>query len=42
MNVSVSEVLFGQAAPVERTFRNAIIGFITMPRVMSDINIALW
>jgi len=35
---SVLEV-FGQAAPVERTSRNEIIGFITMRRVMIGIMI---
>ncbi|MFZ0011099.1 MAG: UbiA family prenyltransferase [Halobacteriota archaeon] len=37
MNVSVPEVLFGQAAPVERTFRNEIIGFISMQRLAIDV-----
>jgi 4-hydroxybenzoate polyprenyltransferase len=37
MNVTMPDVLFGQAAPVERTFRNEIIGFITLQRLAINL-----
>jgi 4-hydroxybenzoate polyprenyltransferase len=33
-NVTVPDVLFGQAAPIERTFVNKFIGFVAMQRLM--------
>jgi 4-hydroxybenzoate polyprenyltransferase len=34
MNVTMPDVLFGQAAPVERSLKNQIVGFVSMQRLM--------
>jgi 4-hydroxybenzoate polyprenyltransferase len=39
MNVSVGEVLSGQAAPLERTVKNRLIGFVALQHVIIDIMI---
>jgi hypothetical protein len=35
--ISATEVLFGHAAPTERSFRNKIIGFVTLNRIALNI-----
>jgi hypothetical protein len=36
-NVSASDVLFGRAAPIERSFRNKIVGLITLQTIGINI-----